>query len=72
MSARRGSDIALNLVISTAVSVILIPLLILQLPEDKQDGKWGLAITMVLLAYAAPFIRDWGRRRPEEEDGREG
>ena len=56
------ASVRTNLLLSTAVCAVLVPLLIWQLPPEQHDDRWALAGVMLLVGYAAPFIRDFARR----------
>lgn len=63
-----SSSTRTNLIISTVVCAILVPALLWTLPPEQAGDRWALALACLLVAYPAPFIRDWGRRGWEEKD----
>ena len=32
------------------------------IPPERSDGKWILAVVLLIMGTAAPFVRDHGRR----------
>lgn len=58
-----SSNTRTNLIISTVVCAVLLPPMLWSLPPEDAGDRWALGLACVLVAYPAPFIRDWGRRR---------
>ena len=58
----RSSHTMTNLLIGGGLSVLLIPPLMWSIPPERSDGKWILAVVLLIMGTAAPFVRDHGRR----------
>ena len=60
--AVKTASVGTNLLIGGLICAVLIPPLIRSIPPEQSEGKWTLAVILLVLGMAAPFVRDHGRR----------